>query len=81
VIAAFNERIQEKLEGSVWSATGKSWYKNEAGRITNNWSGTTIEYWWKTRRPDLGAYHQIGEPRRGGDGAGALGGSAETAST
>ena len=30
-----------------------SWYKNADGRITNNWSGTTIRYWWKTRRADL----------------------------
>jgi len=24
-------------------------YETEAGRITNNWSGSTVRYWWTTR--------------------------------
>ena len=49
---AYNERVQAELAKSVWAATGKSWYKTEAGRITNNWSGGTVRYWWTTRRFD-----------------------------
>jgi len=56
VMAAFDARIQRELERTVWAATGKSWYKNEDGRITNNWSGTTLRYWWNTRRADLSDY-------------------------
>ncbi len=56
---AYNEQIQEELGRTVWAATGKSWYKTEAGLITNNWSGSTTRYWWKTRRADLGLYRQV----------------------
>ena len=59
VMAAYNARLQEELGRTVWAATGKSWYKTEDGRITNNWSGTTTRYWWRTRRADLSCYHQV----------------------
>jgi cation diffusion facilitator CzcD-associated flavoprotein CzcO len=58
VMAAYNTAIQRKLAGSVWAQVDHSWYKNEAGLITNNWSGSTLEYWWRTRRADLGVYCQ-----------------------
>ncbi len=59
VLEAYDERLQRELAGTVWAATGKSWYKTADGRITNNWSGTTTRYWWRTRRADLGLYHQL----------------------
>ena len=52
----FDRMLQAELEHTVWAETPRSWYKNAAGRITNNWSGTTAEYWWRTRRADLGVY-------------------------
>jgi len=52
----FNARIQRELAGTVWARTDHSWYKTKSGRITNNWSGPTIRYWWKTRRADLAVY-------------------------
>jgi len=55
---AYNQRLRASLERSVWAKTGKSWYKRADGRITNNWSGTTVAYWWRTRRADLRRYHQ-----------------------
>ncbi|MBW2415201.1 MAG: 4-hydroxyacetophenone monooxygenase, partial [Deltaproteobacteria bacterium] len=42
----FNNKLRGELERTAWAKTGKSWYKNEAGVITNNWSGTTTRYWW-----------------------------------
>lgn len=56
VMAAFDARTQRELQRTVWAVTGKSWYKNEDGRITNNWSGTTLRYWWSTRRANLSDY-------------------------
>jgi cation diffusion facilitator CzcD-associated flavoprotein CzcO len=53
---AYNAELQTILERSVWAQTGKSWYKRADGRITNNWSGTTAAYWWRTRRVDLADY-------------------------
>ena len=42
---AYNERIQEVLNNSSFADPKcGSWYKNTAGRITNNWSGTVVEY-------------------------------------
>ncbi len=49
VMESFDTRVQKELQRTVWAATGKSWYKTEDGRITNNWSGSTIRYWWETR--------------------------------
>jgi len=57
VLDRYNRDIQRELAGTVWTATDHSWYKNDAGRITNNWSGPTIRYWWKTRNADLRMYH------------------------
>jgi cation diffusion facilitator CzcD-associated flavoprotein CzcO len=59
VMKAYNDRIQQELAKSVWATTDRSWYKNEAGRITNNWSGSTARYWWMTRRVDLSVYDQL----------------------
>jgi cation diffusion facilitator CzcD-associated flavoprotein CzcO len=56
VLDAYYARITRSLEGTAWAATGKSWYKTADGTITNNWPGTTVRYWWETRRPDLGVY-------------------------
>jgi cation diffusion facilitator CzcD-associated flavoprotein CzcO len=50
--AASNARLQRRLERTVWAASCHSWYKTASGKITNNWSGPTIAYWWQTRRPD-----------------------------
>jgi cation diffusion facilitator CzcD-associated flavoprotein CzcO len=57
VMRRYNERLQAILARSVWAKVGKSWYKRADGRITNNWSGSTVEYWWRTRRADLDLYH------------------------
>lgn len=54
--SAYNERLQRELAQTVWARTGHSWYKTAGGRITNNWSGTTAAYWWRTRRADLRHY-------------------------
>jgi cation diffusion facilitator CzcD-associated flavoprotein CzcO len=59
VLEAFDAKTQRELARTVWNDTNRSWYKDAAGRITNNWSGSTIRYWWTTRSLDLRAYHQV----------------------
>ncbi len=49
VQAASSARLQRRLGGSVWTAC-RSWYRNESGRVTNNWPGHMIEYVRATRR-------------------------------
>ncbi len=53
---AFNRKLRSELARTAWAKTDHSWYKNAAGRITNNWSGSTIRYWWETRRANLAVY-------------------------
>jgi hypothetical protein len=48
VMEAFNEQLQRDLAGTSWAAAPESWYK-DAGRITNNWPYSTLEYWRRTR--------------------------------
>jgi cation diffusion facilitator CzcD-associated flavoprotein CzcO len=54
-----NEELQAELRRTVWAAAGQSWYKDAAGRITNNWPYSTFWYWWCTRRIDLAKYRLI----------------------
>lgn len=56
---AYNAELQKELADTVWAKTDHSWYKRADGRITNNWSGTTTRYWWRTRKPDWSAYHVV----------------------
>jgi cation diffusion facilitator CzcD-associated flavoprotein CzcO len=52
----FNEEIQAALADTAWATSCGSWYKTASGKITNNWKGFTLEYWWRTRRPDWSAF-------------------------
>lgn len=55
-MARSQARLEAALARTVWAAGCRSWYKTAEGRITNNWSGLTAEYWWRTRRPDFREY-------------------------
>ena len=79
VMDAYNARIQRELARTVWAATGKSWYKTEAGQITNNWSGSTLRYWWITRRFDREHYRVQPRLAAAGDAASARAGDAVAA--
>lgn len=60
--ARYNVELQASLAETVWAAGCSSWYKDATGRITNNWSSSTISYWWHTRRADLDAYALVPRP-------------------
>ncbi len=52
---AFNERIDAGNRGMAWGASSvSSWYKNDFGRVAQNWPFTLAEYWEQTRhvRPE-----------------------------
>jgi cation diffusion facilitator CzcD-associated flavoprotein CzcO len=61
VMRTFNVELQRALRGTAWAAAGNSWYKDAAGRITNNWPYSTARYWWETRQLRLSDYRT--EPR------------------
>lgn len=41
---------RRRLATTVWASGCDSWYQDEQGRVDAIWPGTTIEYWWRTRR-------------------------------
>ena len=60
-MARYNEELQQRLSHMTWAADCHSWYKNEAGKITNNWTGRTFEYWRRTRKPNFDELEFSGE--------------------
>ncbi|MBB2495833.1 flavin-containing monooxygenase [Aquipseudomonas ullengensis] len=56
---AWNQRLQHDIEHSVWEQGCNSWYKNAAGKNTNNWAGFTFRYRQHTRQPDWSDYDLV----------------------
>jgi hypothetical protein len=44
ILANYNANLQDEMQGSAFSSDCSSWYKNAAGKVINNWSGTVEEY-------------------------------------
>ena len=47
----YNEWLQQRMKDKIWASVEKSWYKT-GEKVTNNWVGSTQEYWWRTRKFD-----------------------------
>jgi cation diffusion facilitator CzcD-associated flavoprotein CzcO len=54
--ATFNEELQSALAETVWGGECGSWYKNEAGKITNNWPHSSLRFALSMRAPDFTEY-------------------------
>ena len=53
----FNERSTPRTALMAWGWSDvNSWYKNEHGRVTQNWPFTLLEYWQRTLAPDPDDY-------------------------
>lgn len=55
-VRAWNRRVQQRMERTVWSTGCSSWYLDANGRNTTLWPGTTSEFRKETRRLDLAEY-------------------------
>jgi cation diffusion facilitator CzcD-associated flavoprotein CzcO len=55
-MAAHREEMRTRLAELVWDDGCSNWYKTAAGRNTNNWPGTTLEFRRRTRAVNLGDY-------------------------
>jgi 4-hydroxyacetophenone monooxygenase len=56
----FNERIDAANRGMAWGASDvNSWYKNEHGRVAQNWPFSLLEYWEQTKAPDPADYEWL----------------------
>ncbi|MEU7765468.1 NAD(P)/FAD-dependent oxidoreductase [Nocardia sp. NPDC049190] len=53
--ATFNTALQQRLARTPWNFCS-SWYRNSAGRITNNWPGSQTSYRKSVRKLDPTAY-------------------------
>ena len=55
--AAFQEDVQRRMPGSVWTDGGcRSWYLDQTGRNSTLWPDFTWRYALRTRRFDLDSY-------------------------
>ncbi|MGA5100761.1 flavin-containing monooxygenase [Streptomyces lavendulocolor] len=59
-VAAWNRRVQARMERTVWKAGGcDSWYLDANGRNTTLWPGTTSEFRRATKAVDLSEYEVV----------------------
>jgi len=50
---AFNARVDAENLKMAWGVpNAKSWYKNEIGRVSQNWPFKLVDYWNATIKPD-----------------------------
>ncbi len=57
---AYNERIDRANRERVWGvATVNSWYRNQKGRVAQNWPFNLIDYWRQTLEPNPADYEFI----------------------
>ena len=50
---AFNIKVDEGNRLMAWGAPQvTSWYKNEKGRVSQNWPFALVDYWRATLAPD-----------------------------
>jgi 4-hydroxyacetophenone monooxygenase len=53
----FNKLVDEANSRMAWGISkANTWYRNKAGRVTQNWPFTLLEYWRRTRTPDPADY-------------------------
>lgn len=61
VTKAYNDEIQTRLRQSAFADPNcNSWYKNEAGLITNNWADAVIPYQTRTSSIDWSEFDLAG---------------------
>ena len=57
----FNQQVDQANSKMAWGfSTVSSWYKNDSGRVAQNWPFTLLEYWQRTLRPDPAEFHLLG---------------------
>jgi len=50
---AFNRKVDEANSRMAWGIShANTWYRNEKGRVTQNWPFTLLEFWRRTKAPD-----------------------------
>ena len=53
----YNRRVDAENAGMAWGwSSVNSWYKNDLGRVSQNWPFTLLEYWQRTKQIDPAEY-------------------------
>lgn len=54
----FNKEVDAENDKMAWGIShANTWYKNDKGRVTQNWPYPLVEFWQRTRIPDEADYH------------------------
>ncbi len=54
---AYNRGVDEANNRMAWGISrSNTWYRNEKGRVTQNWPFSLLEFWKRTRAPDAADY-------------------------
>jgi len=56
---SFNEGLQGRLKGTVWTSGCQSWYQQADGKNFVIWPGTTLRYQRELRNIDYGVYDWV----------------------
>ena len=59
VLRAYNEKMQGDMAHTVWVGECDSWYKNAAGKVTNNWPNSATNYFFHMREPDFSDFDLV----------------------
>jgi cation diffusion facilitator CzcD-associated flavoprotein CzcO len=59
VLRAYNEKMQGDMAHTVWVGQCDSWYKNAAGKVTNNWPNSATNYFFHMREPDFSDFDLV----------------------
>lgn len=62
----FNARLQERLQGTVFTEGCPGWYTTESGKVTQVWTGSHVEYGYRTETFNPAAYEH-GAARASGE--------------
>jgi 4-hydroxyacetophenone monooxygenase len=53
----FNREVDAENDKMAWGIShANTWYKNDKGRVTQNWPYPLVEFWQRTRVPDEADY-------------------------
>ncbi len=60
--ARFKQRLDRRMQRTVWLSGCRSWYLDRNGRNTTLWPGFSVSYWWRTRLVSEQAYRLTADP-------------------
>lgn len=55
----FTAEMRRRSKRTVWASGCTSWYLDRFGHNTTVWPGSTLSYWWRTRRVDRRSFRPV----------------------